>query len=722
MPNLTKKEIELYKMDSTFLYDKWLGFLQNGEPEQYLINLRSTLIEMNEETLIKVFIPAFHKLEKEYGIHLQSEFSGYYENLFYLIRGILFNSIMPPDILLVADILLSSNIRLKQDQRISGHIKNLENIILEEPDVNFIVVTLIYILEIFNGNLISSKKRYIKTIAGLQLVKMPKDVDPIIKDMLKLVFMNFFDNFEQLVLFLSEEIFDEKEFFELDLGIQKARINFVMVYLWWVIGAEKIFLKFYDKFKLLFYKAMEMGSDEFVFFIYYPLSHIYLNLTDKNEEWKIFNEEVEKKLSDYILNTMVSKYKLLPVTPKINKDKLPVNIGFVFDRIVFNAPTYLLYSLLKVLTDNNDGKYKFYLYDIELVEKCYSNLQFVEEIKKLGICYINCRNLIEEKGYIYNKVNKYIKLREKIIEDEIDILIMPGTEASYNLLFTTRSAPLQIFWSFGNYMYDVPEIDYKITFSPSSPNFLTPYPIVLTDFHYFLPPMEHMFYDRPANMETINKIKNRFEPGTFILGTMGRLVKIDSDPYLETVAKIMIQNPRTVYLACGRGPVDNIMKKIKELGISDRFYFEGFVDPYTYSHVIDLYLDSFPFNSGESLNKFKYKGGVYVKLYKDSIHLKDECFKELNATFYEKYESAMKNKGIDQELVSLQYAYSIDEYIEKAGKIINNKDIRAKLSYHAVFFERYRTNFFNNKGRMQFLELMDKFINLNLDGLPFKAS
>ena len=712
-------------MNSADLYNEWAHLLRNETEEEYLLNVRDTINSLYyEEQIIDYFLNPFINIEKEYKIHTKPELFYYYKQIFSIIRDRLVYFDISSDMLSALKLMFDANIKLTESPKVSEHIKYLENIIVDSDQHKFIALTRIFILEVFNGNLESSKNKYIKKIAELEF--MDFDSSPLKKDISRIIIFfldNFFNGPEEIVSTFIEELFDEKKFFDCELKEQKCKISFIFYYIWNFIGVEKIFLLFYDKFKLLFYKAMEMGSDEFVFYIYFALSHFYLNITDKNEEWQIFNEEVEKKLSDYILNTMVSKYKLLPVTKKINKDKLPVNIGFVFDRIVFNAPTYLLYSLLKVLTDNNDGKYKFYLYDIELVEKCYSNLQFVEEIKKLGICYINCRNLIEEKGYIYNKVNKYIKLREKIIEDEIDILIMPGTEASYNLLFTTRSAPLQIFWSFGNYMYDVPEIDYKITFSPGSPNFLNPYPIILTDFYYFFPPMDHIFYTQEVDVNMVIDRRKRFPSDTIILGTMGRLVKIDSDSYLETVANIMKQNPQTVYLACGRGPADTIKKKVEALGISDRFYFEGFVNPYIYSHVIDIYLDSFPFNSGESLNQFKYNGGVYIRLYKDSIHLEDECFKELNSTFYEKYESAMKNKGIDPELVSLEYAYSIDEYIEKAGIIINNKDIRAKLSYHAVFFERYRTNFFNNKGRMQFLELMDKFINWNLDGLPFsKAS
>jgi glycosyltransferase involved in cell wall biosynthesis len=74
--------------------------------------------------------------------------------------------------------------------------------------------------------------------------------------------------------------------------------------------------------------------------------------------------------------------------------------------------------------------------------------------------------------------------------------------------------------------------------------------------------------------------------------------------YLSAVAEIMKNNPETVYLACGTGSEEEIKEKVEKLGIADRFYFEGFVDPHVYGYVIDIYLNTFPEPGGLSVLEF----------------------------------------------------------------------------------------------------------------------
>ena len=70
----------------------------------------------------------------------------------------------------------------------------------------------------------------------------------------------------------------------------------------------------------------------------------------------------------------------------------------------------------------------------------------------------------------------------------------------------------------------------------------------------------------------------------------------------------MKQNPHTIYLACGSGDKTPIMKKVKKFDIQDRFYFTGHIDPHSYGYIIDLYLNTFPFASGEATTEFAIKG------------------------------------------------------------------------------------------------------------------
>ena len=72
------------------------------------------------------------------------------------------------------------------------------------------------------------------------------------------------------------------------------------------------------------------------------------------------------------------------------------------------------------------------------------------------------------------------------------------------------------------------------------------------------------------------KIRKKWT-GKRILGSIGRLIKIDSDMYLEAHSKILNNNPNTIYLACGKGDMQNIREKLIRYNIDEeRFIFTGF--------------------------------------------------------------------------------------------------------------------------------------------------
>ncbi len=70
----------------------------------------------------------------------------------------------------------------------------------------------------------------------------------------------------------------------------------------------------------------------------------------------------------------------------------------------------------------------------------------------------------------------------------------------------------------------------------------------------------------------------------------------------------MRANPDTIYLACGSGNYEELTKKVAKLGIKDRFIITGWIDPQIYGYVIDIYLNTFPLEGGESVNEFRAKG------------------------------------------------------------------------------------------------------------------
>jgi hypothetical protein len=396
---------------------------------------------------------------------------------------------------------------------------------------------------------------------------------------------------------LKNSVFKGK-FWNKDIRVKKSNFLWVVPTLWNIYGSENEFKALYPVWVDIFKKAIQKNMTELAFFMHFHLSHVYLNLAHTQNEFKQFNDDVEKIFSDYIKNKVLAEYNILPVTRKCPAK--PRKVAFVYDRLVNNSPTKLLYSWLELLTKENPDT-DYYIYDIEYVEKSYSDKKYIDLMTSLGVKYHSAHKAIDdldEYSY-YSHLNKSLKLREQIISDEIDELIMCNNREQFNFLFASCTAPIQTYWCHGNFEYDICGINRRITHIKGMQENDIPYE------RFDLKQSEIFFEEESQKAEvTIDIIRKRFAEGSVILGSIGRLIKIEGEQYLETVAEIMKKHPNTVYLACGSGGKDNILKKVQSLDIADRFFFEGHVEPLTYSQVIDVYLNTFPNPSGESANEY----------------------------------------------------------------------------------------------------------------------
>ncbi|MGE4267703.1 MAG: hypothetical protein AB7F25_09720 [Deferribacterales bacterium] len=341
--------------------------------------------------------------------------------------------------------------------------------------------------------------------------------------------------------------------------------------------------------------ALKKQYDEAVFYLHFPLSHIYLNLCHTQTEFKAFNEKVEKPISAYMPVNM-NRWNIKPVQRK-NSNK---RIGLVFDRLVGSSPVKLLISLLNYMKDE---KYELYVYDMGYVEKAPSQKEYIDEVLAAGAKYTNGHELANSGAdRYYSHFEKCAALRNAVIKDEIDILIATGNRTQTTFMLAARTAPVQMYWDHGNHEYDVAGIDKRIC------HFDDGYKNEFVFSRFTLPMLpKYLAPDEEKKKTEAAEIKKKLPQHRVVLGSIGRIMKL-SDEYLETVADILKQNPDAVYLACGDGPIAEKRVKVRELGIEDRFIFTGFVDPHIYGHVIDIYLNTFPLAGGESVNEFRAKG------------------------------------------------------------------------------------------------------------------
>jgi hypothetical protein len=289
---------------------------------------------------------------------------------------------------------------------------------------------------------------------------------------------------------------------------------------------------------------------------------------------------------------------------------------------------------------------------MEYIYKQTDDDEWVRKIRDLGIkVYVPAK--FRKDGYYFSHLEKALDLRDLIIKDGVYYLInqVSGYDIS-NFLFSTRTAPKQIYWSHGNCAFDIEGIDERIShFEQVCKEF---------DWKIFDVEIAREFLvgsekEKKQGQIIKESILKEYGKDKVILGTIGRLIKINSDEYIKVISKIMEENPNTIYLACGEGEKEEIEKKLEKFEIDrERFIFVGHVNPHIFGWVIDIWPDTFPLGGGHSRDEFIAKKRPVV------FHIKRE----------EKYAEYEKGEFL---------AYSDEEYIRIINKLITDKDYRKKL-------------------------------------------
>ena len=299
----------------------------------------------------------------------------------------------------------------------------------------------------------------------------------------------------------------------------------------------------------------------------------------------------------------------------------PILIGILKDRIVGNSPYKVEFSLFQNLlrTKGFSERFRLKIYNMALIEKSSDDEALRKELENLGIEICDVVALENTKGFYNSHLNKALLLWEAIRSDGVRCLISPNNGYGISdFLLSVRVANAQMYYSHGNFVYDIPAITHRLTHICNAQKRVSHCGF---EFVGVSVKMDTRFYNPPIDSHILQALRAQYPHNVKILGTIGRLVKIDSPTYLKSVLTIMRSYPQSIYLACGGGNESVIREKIVHEGGADllrRFYFTGYVDSTLYGHIIDLWLDSFPLEQGESRIEYVAKGGVALVLSKES--------------------------------------------------------------------------------------------------------
>lgn len=531
----------------------------------------------------------------------------------------------------------------------------------------------------------------------------------------------FGDENLEVYLQMMQELTLNNEFFNQPIEVQKLNIYKYYFLTNLHFGRGESYREMYHVLKPLFLKALETGQDELAFYLYTPLQMSWNGTAQTQDEMQLYNDEIEKPLEDFIQHKLIKKYQLTPNTRAISKDQKVIKVAFLQERIISYSIHKVFVSLLQALKEYPNTRYEFTIYNLNFMEFGGSDNATVDALKAIGFNYVDLhQEYVGNENAFYPIIEKALHTRQRIIDDNIDILIGMHSRPEYNFLFTTRTAPKQIYWSHGNFEYHINNIDVKLHH--------TIVPKLYTSFYQtFSNPITLDKYNPRIDINLIKNTRKLFPENKFILGSIGRLVKLDDLEYLTAVSKIMKRNPDTIYLACGSGSTSNIESMLQGLGIHDRFYFTGHVDSHIYGHVIDLWLTPFKFGGGEALQEYMYKGQPFViksDFYEEivSIHKskdKDICTRILNKddktvlsdiydndniNMLKKYHYLYEENKDFATFLGLTTVKTTEAFINVANLLIKNKHIREKIGKEVLFDAKLK----NEKATDNFIKTLNE--------------
>lgn len=536
---------------------------------------------------------------------------------FYLICYLVFEPIQ--DLESTED--LKPFIQTAQSHFLEPALGDIENLMLLELEVLCLILS---------SQSHQAIKRYIQGISHLE---MHLSVMGRASDFIRECFPKMGITMEQFLESMGE-ILESSYYLKLPIIRARSILNWQLHCFWNIphFFNHRSWLSLYPLWRELFYhylaspKREELDHAMYMqFFIYHMCGNSYAS----QGQWREFCLEIDQVACKYY-EKFGKEHALMGAFSDEKQNDSKIIIGILRDRIVENSPYKVEYSFLKQLLSSEQfrSQYQIKIYLMSLLEKSDNAQNIIQSYKQLGIEIVDVGLECNAKGFYNSHLQKALKLNEAIRKDRVQVLISPNNGYGISdFVLSLRSAPKQIFWSHGNFVYDIPSIDCKMTHICGNSK-----SIVHENYSFVGVPvvMDQEFYNPPVLESTLKQYRLKYPKDKRILGTIGRLTKIDSLPYLTMLVDLMQEFPDTIYLACGSGNIEEIQNKLKSILAQDyeefmqRFYFCGYVDSAIYGHLIDFWLDSFPMEQGESRIEYVAKGKLSLVLVKNPDAVKKE--------------------------------------------------------------------------------------------------
>ena len=327
------------------------------------------------------------------------------------------------------------------------------------------------------------------------------------------------------------------------------------------------------------------------------------------------------------------------------------------------------------------------------------NEELASNLDQIGVEVVWLRQEVPHLFYPRARVlDKFIWLRERMRQDQITACVWVSNTTHMSFAFSMRLAPVQIWWAMKFHPNCFNNVDGYITQGSFSGNKVRHFG---REWHVIPPSfLEEHLYDSSLSQQAMD-LRSQFDKFDIVLGTLAREERIASPDFLNTIVKILENNPNVVWLYTGKEDHPMIQRYLDAENIGEQSRFIGWVDTKLYAQVIDIFIDTWPFCSGLCAVQAMAAGKPYVFYNDDTVYegergLMIKLVVNVLRTYSDDNPTVTKLKqifeisGNDRLLLN---AESSDEYIKMVNRLISDSIFRKNCGdAHKSYIDTFHTN------------------------------
>jgi hypothetical protein len=207
-----------------------------------------------------------------------------------------------------------------------------------------------------------------------------------------------------------------------------------------------------------------------------------------------------------------------------------------------------------------------------------------------------------------NRYDRIDEIADALAADRIDVVVTEQNRAIAAALFARRVAPLQLWADTGFPYWNLKSLDWMLSPAWSGKPDTTRRISALT------------WRQRPetlrdkAPLDEVSAARRRFPENAFVLGVFVRLVKL-TPAFFALMNRALAQNSSYHLFIAGTGDAAAVCAFINESTHHERIQFNhGNVDLNTYSQVVDVMCDTFPFVGGSACREVGAHGTPVISM------------------------------------------------------------------------------------------------------------